>query len=138
MRAICACPSYSSFIAPGSPVTLIAVTNSGNPCVPPSGPLRSDVEAIQKIPPKRCTQKPGNAGLDDLGRAGLWWKSYQEASTMTAKKATARIRCAINGRVSTEHQTTENQECELIERAERAGSVAIFRRGPHEGARMVR
>ncbi len=38
-----------------------------------------------------------------------------------AKAAKARIRCAIYSRVSTDHQTTENQERQLLERAERAG-----------------
>ena len=38
-----------------------------------------------------------------------------------ATPAKARMRCAIYSRVSTDHQTTENQERELLERAERAG-----------------
>ena len=37
------------------------------------------------------------------------------------KSVKARIRCAIYSRVSTDHQTTENQERQLLERAERAG-----------------
>ncbi len=64
MRAICACPSYSSFIAPGSPVTLIAANDPGNPCVPPSGPLRSHVEAIQKTLQNPSAMRAGNAEVE--------------------------------------------------------------------------
>lgn len=60
-----------------------------------------------------------------------------EPSIMTTKKATARIRCAIYSRVSTDHQTTENQERELIERAERAGweVVKVYKDQGISGAR---
>ncbi len=56
---------------------------------------------------------------------------------MTAKKATTRIRCALYSRVSTDHQTTENQERELLERAERAGweVVKVYRDHGVSGAK---
>ena len=56
---------------------------------------------------------------------------------MTTKKATARIRCAIYSRVSTDHETTENQERELLERAERAGweVVKVYRDHGVSGAK---
>ena len=45
------------------------------------------------------------------------------------RKSTAQIRVAIYSRVSTDHQTTENQERELLERAERTGweVVRVYR-----------
>jgi DNA invertase Pin-like site-specific DNA recombinase len=54
-----------------------------------------------------------------------------------AKTTKARIRCAIYSRVSTDHQTTENQERELLERAQRAGweVVKVYRDHGVSGAK---